>query len=261
MLLSIIIPSFQQGGVFKEALKSIEQQTFKNYEILVIDAESKDDTAEVISQFKDLPITFYSEPDRGIYDAMNKGIALSTGQYLYFMGCDDRLASDTVLADIFERPGITDNHVIYGDVIFTEDGTIYDGEFTQFELIKRNICHQAIFTRREVFNVLGDFDIRYKTYADWEFNMRWFKEAWVKRQYLPLIVSYFNTNGFSSNREDNLFFADELKLKKKYFSALVRYLAFNLEKPLHYRIMKLLTPNRLFILNSVVANFNRIAGK
>lgn len=258
MLLTIIIPSFRQSELLLGALQSIEQQVFKDYEVLVMDADSQDDTAAVIASFAGLPVRFYSEPDAGIYDAMNKGIALSNGQYIYFMGCDDRLASATVLVEVFAYPGITDNHVIYGDVIFTGNGARYDGEFTQFKLIKGNIGHQALFTRKAVFERLGSFDIRYKTYADWEFNMRWFVEPWVKRKYVPLIIAYFNTTGFSAGLKDDVFFAEEPLLRKRYFSPLVRYLAFNLERPLHYRTMKLLTSERLMVLKSISGSLNRL---
>ena len=252
MLVSIIIPSFQQGDLLKRAIQSIEQQTFKKYEILVVDGGSKDNTAAVVAKFNHLPITFHSEKDNGIYDAMNKGILKSKGKFLYFMGCDDRLASATVLADVFERPGIIDNHVVYGDVIFTGNGVRYDGEFTHFKLIEKNIGHQAIFTQRMVFERLGNFDIRYKTYADWEFNMRWFVEAWVKRQHIPLIIAFFNTTGVSANLKDDVFFAEELFLRKKYFSGIVRYLSLNSDRPLHYRTMKLLTFERLMVVQKIV---------
>jgi glycosyltransferase involved in cell wall biosynthesis len=254
MLLSIIIPSFRQSALLKGALESIEMQRFTNYEVLVMDADSQDDTAAIVARFAHLPVRMYSEPDAGIYDAMNKGIARSTGQFLYFMGCDDRLASATVLEQVFADAEVVNNHVLYGDVIFTSNGYRYDGEFTMFKLIRGNICHQAIFTRREVFDSLGKFDIRYKTYADWEFNMRWFGEAWVKRRYLLLVIANFNTTGFSADLKDEVFFAEEPALRKKYFPGIVRYLAFNLKKPLHYKAMQLLTFERLLALK-VISNF------
>ena len=261
MLLSIIIPSFQQSDLLEGALQSIEQQTLKKYEILVIDGGSKDNTAAVVAKFSHLPITFHSEPDAGIYDAMNKGITLSNGQYLYFMGCDDRLASATILAEVFERRNITKSHIIYGDVIFTDNGARYDGEFTQFKLIKKNIGHQAIFTQRVVFEQLGNFDIRYKTYADWEFNMRWFVKSWVKRQYIPLVVAFFDTTGFSANLKDDVFFAEEALLQRKYFSRIVRYLSSNPDRPLHYRTIKLLTSKRLIVVQVVIKSLTKLFGK
>lgn len=252
MLLSIIIPSFQQGLLLKEALESIEQQTFKDFEVLVIDAGSKDNTVDIVAQFKNMPIKFLSEPDEGIYDAMNKGIDQSLGKFLYFMGCDDQLASHTILEDIFTRSNINDKHVIYGDVIFINNGVRYDGEFTYFKLISQNICHQAIFVQKTVFAIIGKFNIRYRILADWEFNMRWFSKSWIKRQYIPVIVAYYSNSGLSSNIKDFTFSAEESNLKRMYFPKIVRYLLANLNRPLHYRTMGLLTFNRINLIEKII---------
>lgn len=260
-IVSIVIPSFRQSTLLRGALESIAVQTFQKYEVLVMDADSQDDTATVADEFAHLPVYFHSELDKGIYDAMNKGIARSRGQFLYFMGCDDRLASPDVLELLFTNPPLLTNHVIYGDVIFSSSGVRYDGEFTDFKLIRGNICHQAIFTNRVVFKVLGNFDIRYKTYADWEFNMRWFNEPWVKRQYIPIVVAIFNTEGFSANLKDEIFFAEEQLLRKKYFLTIVRYLSFNLDRPLHYRMMKLFTHQRLALLRSASRFWEKLLGR
>jgi glycosyltransferase involved in cell wall biosynthesis len=248
MLVSIIIPSFQQSALLVGALSSIEEQTFKNYEVLVIDGGSRDDTRAVVKAFDHLPIRFYAEPDKGIYDAMNKGIALSRGKYLYFMGCDDRLASSDILEMVFSIPHIADNDVIYGDALFSDSNIRYDGEFTYFKLLKKNICHQAIFTRKKVFDILGKFDIRYIIYADWEFNMRWFTTGWVKRQYVPFVISNYSASGFSSSLQDEVFFDEHASLKKKYFPAIINYLYKNQDRPLHWRLMKFLTYDRFKII-------------
>ena len=252
MLLSIIIPSFQQSALLKEALKSIQVQTFKDYEVIIMDGGSKDDTANVITEFKNLPIKFKSEPDKGIYDAMNKGINCSSGDFLYFMGCDDRLFSNDVLEKIFTTPAVLHNHVIYGDAVFSDTGIRYDGEFTYFKLFDKNICHQSIFTHRKVFEYLGEFDIRYKIYADWEFNMRWFTTAWVRREYIPITISYFNASGFSSTLQDEVFYAEQDELRNKYFPSIVQYLIRNPHKPLHYRLMKFLTYKRINLLKKLL---------
>jgi glycosyltransferase involved in cell wall biosynthesis len=251
MLLSIIIPSFQQGDLLRNALKSIESQTFEDYEVLIMDAESKDSTAQVIAEFSHLPLFFYSGKDKGIYDAMNKGIDISKGQYLYFMGCDDWLASDSVLQDVFSIPSITQNEVIYGDVIFTGTGVRHDGEFTYFKLYIYNICHQSIFVHRSVFEKLGKFDIRYKVFADWEFNMRWFDTPSIKRQYVPIIVAYFNTTGLSSGFQDDVFFAEQASIKQKHFPKIVRYLAVNQHRFIQRTLTKALTFKRITFLNFI----------
>jgi len=257
MLLSIIIPSFQQSVLLKRALESIAEQTFKDYEILIIDGGSKDCIDEVVSAFMHLPLRFYSEPDKGIYDAMNKGVYHSSGVFLYFMGCDDILYDNNVLKKVFEIPYITENHVIYGDVLLSNTGARYYGEFTQFKLLENNISHQAIFCRRDLYKILGMFDIRYKLYADWEFNMRWFNSYWVKRQYIPVIIAIYNVAGFSSSLQDDVFFAEQKDIVKKHFPRIVTYLVGNINKPLHYRLMKALTFQRLAFIGKITDIFSK----
>ncbi|QDA59354.1 glycosyltransferase family 2 protein [Hymenobacter jejuensis] len=224
MVLSIVIPSFQQAALLANALASIQQQTFKDYEVLVMDGGSTDATSEIVSSFKDCNIRFYSEPDNGIYDAMNKGISLSRGEFLYFMGCDDVLASENVLSDIFCDRSNLDNHIIYGDVIFTKNGKRYDGMFTNMKLISRNICHQAIFTRRLVFDRIGKFNIRYKYLADYEFNIKCFNSKWVKMKYINEIIAYYNNDGSSFNNSDDAFNEDLYAIQKNFFPDIVRFL-------------------------------------
>jgi glycosyltransferase involved in cell wall biosynthesis len=243
MLVSIIIPSFQQASFLRKALRSIEQQTFKDYEVLVVDGLSKDNTSEVVAEFKHLPIVFRSEPDKGIYDAMNKGVDLSSGTYLYFMGCDDSLASDDTLESIFKKKSVLRHDVIYGDVRFTETGIIYDGQFSILKLMMANICHQAVFVKKSVFDKIGKFNLRYKTYADWEFNMRWFCVPSITKIYIPLIIANYSVNGFSSLAKDDNFFSDKPSLERQYFSRTLVYIANNSAKPGYWQAVKFLSKN------------------
>ncbi|AWM34909.1 glycosyltransferase family 2 protein [Hymenobacter nivis] len=252
MIVSIVIPSFRQPTELDGALLSIAQQSRKDYEIIIVDGGSQDETEAVVKKYSHLPITFKSEPDKGIYDAMNKGIILSKGSYVYFMGCDDRLAAPDVLEKVFDCIDITNNHVIYGDALFSDTGMRYDGEFTHFKLLEKNICHQAIFTRKDVFARLGNFDTRYVIYADWEFNMRWFNTSWLKRRYVGIIVSHFNATGFSSSHDDKVFFAEQQSLIKKYFPKIVQYLIKNRSKRLHQRTINFLTFNRIEIIKKLM---------
>lgn len=222
MRLSIIIPSFNQGDLLHAALLSIKAQIFSDYEIIVVDGGSSDNTATVVSGFEN-NVRFYSEKDKGIYDAMNKGIEYSNGEFIYFMGCDDKLADENVLRYVFSSENIKYDF-IYGDVIFSKDGTRYDGEFGQLKLISKNICHQAIFTRRKVFDKIGKFDLQYKYLADWIFNMKCFAKPWIKKKYLSLIIAYYNNDGSSSSFSDEVYLENQIEIRKQHFPRYIRYL-------------------------------------
>lgn len=219
VLLTILIPSFNGAGALVGALESIAQQTFTDFEVLVIDGGSRDNTTDVITAYAHLPIRFYSEPDEGIYDAINKGIGLSRGAFIYVLGCDDRLAGADVLASIFTNEEALRSHVVYGNVRMSSTQRIYDGKFTSSKLVQRNICHQAIFTHRTVFERLGRYERRYRVFADWEFNMRWFYADWVKKTYLPVVVAHYTDTGFSARQPDEAFWQEHDQLLRQHLSA------------------------------------------
>src|SRR5690606_25312812 len=127
-----------------------------NFEILVVDGLSKDNTVEIARGFRDTRIKVICEEDAGIYDAMNKGIVHSTGQWLHFLGADDQLRLDA-LETIAEAVKSTQIDVIYGDVWSPRFGGRHDGPFDAQKLFRKNICHQAIFFKKEIFQRTGPF--------------------------------------------------------------------------------------------------------
>ncbi len=122
-----------------------------------MDGNSSDNTIELVKSFKDLRIRINSEPDQGVYDAMNKGIEKAKGEWILFLGSDDKLYNDEVLSDIAKVLKRTNKGVVYGDaqidgnVSWAKGDKIYGGKFSLYRLLRRNICHQAIFYKRESF--------------------------------------------------------------------------------------------------------------
>lgn len=202
--LSVIIPTFNSELTIERCLNSLAIQTYQNFEICIVDAASSDGTIENICRFRSKfkNIRILSESDRGTYDAMNKGIDLAKDEWIYFLGSDDEIHDENVFADIFKvnpdkNCGIVYGNVrIDGDTPWAKDGQIYDGEFTIERLLKRNICHQAIFYRTKMFEKLGKYNLRYPVCADWELNLRFFPKT--KSQYLDRIVANFSGGGISS---------------------------------------------------------------
>lgn len=205
-LISIIIPSFNAEAHIRNALNSILNQTNKDFEIVVIDGRSSDGTCRIVQSFQacDSCITLLSEPDKGIYDAMNKGIDMAKGEWLYFLGSDDRLKDSTVLEKINEVLEKSKPDILYGNVMFQPQKIVYDGEFDFSKLLQRNICHQGIFYRKSVFAKIGGYTIAFKLHADWDLNLRVFKQNNLIIRYINMIVADFTT-GSSSSRHDALF--------------------------------------------------------
>lgn len=208
-LLSIIIPTYNSSGTLGRTLDSILSQTWQDYDILIIDNKSTDNTIGIIKAYqeKTSKICVISEPDKGIYDAMNKAIKLAKGEWLYFIGSDDRLLDVNVLKNIFNSDlGKTD--VVYGNVISDRFDGRYDGEFSLEKLLTKNICHQSIFLNKRVFKKIGNFNIKYKTQADWDHNLRWFINPHIRKQYINIDVADYANGGASSQFPDLIFPAE-----------------------------------------------------
>jgi|GEM_PF-865102 len=218
---SIIIPTHNTSGILPKALDSILAQTYKNYEIIIVDGDSTDGTLGIVKKYEkkfDGRLRWVSEPDSGIYDAMNKGIGMARGEWIYFLGSDDIFYSKKVLEEVSQKIETSDTDIIYGNVQWGDTDKIYDGKFSALKLMEKNICHQAIFFKRSLFDKIGKFDLKYKLWADWVSNMRWFNDESIKREYFEIIVAKYGTEGFSSiSVQDEKFMQDRDKLIEKYF--------------------------------------------
>lgn len=198
--LSIIIPTFNSASTVAETLDSIIAQDFREWEVCVMDGVSKDDTASIVASYthQEPRIRLYSEKDRGVYDAMNNGIAISHGDYLYFMGSDDVFFDTQTLQNLFGT--INSNvDIFYGNVQFKKSGRIYSGESSIEKLVYQqiSICHQAIFYARRVFDRLGNYDLNYHIHADYDFNIRCFRDDTLQIQFIDQIIAIFNELGLS----------------------------------------------------------------
>lgn len=218
MLLSIIIPTFNSGKTLEACLESIANQTIMDFEVLIMDGVSSDSTLVISEKYRSkLPtLSVISEPDKGIYDAMNKGISLAQGEWLYFLGSDDCLFESNTLEQVFATKKIDSLKVIYGNVLFKHSKIRYDGKFSFFKLNDKNICHQAIFYRKSVFEKLGNYEIKYKGLADWVLNIRWFTSE-LSYSYIDLTVAIYNEDGYCFNNPDTEFIKDQQRIKSDNF--------------------------------------------
>jgi glycosyltransferase involved in cell wall biosynthesis len=195
-LFSIIIPTYNSGATIRRCLESLAVQTFTDFEVLVMDGVSTDDTLRITEELAGAfqgRIRITSEPDKGVYDAMNKGILGARGKWLLFLGSDDRLNDDLVLEKASASLRTSREDIVYGSVIFQHCRVNYGGPFSLGKiLLEGNICHQAIFYNKTVFEKIGVYDLAYKIYADYDYNVRCFSSKLIRHKYIDLIISEYN---------------------------------------------------------------------
>jgi glycosyltransferase involved in cell wall biosynthesis len=212
---SIVTVVYNGHSTIEETIRSVIGQTYDNFEYIIVDGGSTDGTIEKLRQYDDQIDYWISEPDSGIYDAMNKGVDLAKGRWIYFIGADDVLVSNTVLSQVFKQKRSGD--LLYGNVLWGDTGKVYDGPFTLSKLRDGNICQQAIFYRRSLLYKMGKFDTKYRYLADWVFNMRAFAKWNVRANYIDTIVARYALSGISNHEVDVTFLADRETLFRKIF--------------------------------------------
>ena len=178
---SIITVSFNSEKTIERTIKSVLNQSYKNYEYIIIDGGSTDKTNEIMDRYKTLfngGITHISEPDNGIYDAMNKGISLAKGKIIGLLNSDDYYFENT-LATVYESYLKTDkNAVLTGNMIFkSKDGeqllkNNYKRLKRKFKFFKNGVRHPATFVPKVIYDKIGHFDPTYKIAADAELMYR-----------------------------------------------------------------------------------------
>ena len=211
--LSVIIPTLNSGCSLAHAIDSLLQQTFGDWELLIMDGGSSDDTIAIAKRGDDSRIKVHVANDHGIYDAMNHGIQLANGEWLYFLGSDDYLLESDVLEKMLEE---TDNlDMVYGDVEATHLPLEHYGEWSP-ETLSYNRCHQGIFYRRSVFDRLGSYPLIYPICADHYINLRLFLSKKFLLQYRPIVVAHHSAGGASSTKQDLAFYNDLDRLIVRY---------------------------------------------
>ncbi|MFZ4520880.1 MAG: glycosyltransferase family 2 protein [Bacteroidales bacterium] len=222
-LISIITPSFNSAATINLAINSVIDQEYKHIEHIVVDGLSQDETPEIVAKYaqKWKHIRMIREKDKGVYDAMNKGIAASKGQFYFFMGSDDQFYDKSVLSDLVKSGLLAQQRVVYGNVKiagdtgWAKDGQIYDGKFSQKKLTSQNICHQAIFYPKRILSKIEPYNINYRINADWDLNWR----CWAKAEFLYFdrIICSFSAGGTSTNATDITFRRDYMRNIQRYF--------------------------------------------
>ncbi len=224
MKISIITIAFNAEATIADAVQSVINQVGDNFELeyIIVDGASTDGTLKAIAPFRDRISTVISEPDRGIYDGMNKGIKAANGDFIGILNADDRYAHEQVLSNVAETLSATSADSLYGDLVYVDEndqvvrhwnsGGLRNGKFNpQVFLNGWMPPHPTFFIRKSAYNKHGDFNLTLKSAADYELMLRMLFKHRISSAYLPEILVRMRTGGISNsslrnrrraNRED-----------------------------------------------------------
>ena len=210
MRISVITATYNSGRTIGDTLESVLRQTYSDVELIVVDGASRDDTMDVVRRYEPRfggRLHWTSEPDRGIYDAMNKGIARATGDVIGILNSDDFYTSDTVLERVAEAMAGGDVDAVYGDIHYVRDGDLrrcvryYSSRPFRRWMMRLGFmpAHPSFYCRREVYERCGTFDTTYRVAADFENLLRLIYVNRIKTRYLPVDFVTMRTGGASTS--------------------------------------------------------------
>ncbi len=215
--LSVILVCKNPGRRLPAALASVWNQRNASAELIVVDGGSTDGTHAWLESHRTQIATLIAEPDRGVYDAMNKGVAAARGEWVLFLGADDRLAGEDVLAEAAGWLRQTEAGVLGGEAAFA-DGRIYRFRRETNPVARNFIHHQAAFYRRGLFAEHGVFDPALAVMGDYDFNARLLARG-VRFQPIPLRVATCGAGGLS-DRGGWRGYREEITVRHRHFPAL-----------------------------------------
>jgi glycosyltransferase involved in cell wall biosynthesis len=210
-LVSIITVVYNNARFIKNSIQSVLSQNYARLEYVVIDGGSTDGTLDVIEKYREKISVFTSEADGGIYDALNKGVSLATGNIIGFLHSDDIFADKSVVSKIANHFEKTNADIIYGDLDYVRKDDLNfvvrhwrSGKYISSALGNGWIPpHPTFYARRDLYKKYGGFDISYKISADYDCMIRFLKEKDVRVSYIPEVLVKMRTGGMSNNRPIN----------------------------------------------------------
>lgn len=212
MKISVITINLNNIQGLQATIRSVKSQSFHDYEWIVIDGGSSDGSKQLIEDNRDYFAYCVSEPDNGIYNAMNKGIAQAKGEYVLFLNSGDELASDNVLTEV---SAYLTTDIIVGNVVLNK---IVVGrrnkEFSIADLYDYSFPHQSSFIRRDLFARFGLYDEQWRIVADWAFFIDAIVFGHAQVSFMPIVVSRIQDGGISKDVTKRCAEAEQLRLQK-----------------------------------------------
>lgn len=215
--ISVIVVCRNPGRRLSEALGSVWDQSGADAELVVIDGASTDGTRAWLEDRRARLAALVSEPDHGVYDAMNKGVAVARGSWILFLGADDRVAAPSVLAEARVYLERSAAGVVGGEAVY-EDGRCYRFHAPLRPAARNFIHHQAAFYRRSLFSAHGGFDAALGIMADYDFNLRLWRQG-VSFASLPLRIAICGVGGLSDHGHWRNY-REEIAVRHRHFGGL-----------------------------------------
>ncbi len=213
MKISIITVVYNNIYTINDAILSVYNQSYENIEYIIIDGQSSDGTKEILKKQSDKYSILISEPDLGIYDAMNKGIRLASGDIIGILNSDDLYQNQSIISEIMQQfIQIPDLDILYGDLVYVKyddtnkvirnwESTSYYPKFFEYGNIPP---HPSLFLKRRVYKEVGLFNLEFKLAADYEFMLRAFKIYNYKTKYINKVIVKMRLGGATNKSFSNI---------------------------------------------------------
>ena len=222
MKLSIITATFNSEKHLKDCLNSILNQSYKNYEIIIVDGDSHDKTLEIAESFQreSSNIQIISEKDNGIYDALNKGINLASGDIICFLHSDDKFYPKTTLFEVVNEFKKQKIDGVYGNLNYISNEVKpriirnWQSQPFNIKLLNKGWMppHPTLFLKKEVYEKHGVFDLNFKISADYDFMLRVLKDETLTFVYIQKVITYMRVGGISNKSLKNII----IKMREDY---------------------------------------------
>ena len=234
--ISVITVCYNSEKTIENTIHSVIHQDYNNFEYIIIDGKSTDNTLDIVNQYKDKIDIIISEKDLGLYDAINKGIQIASGDIIGIINSDDLFNGHNVLSKINESFNINDeNEIVYSDVIFfdvNKKKTVryYSSKFFKTFLFRFGFqpAHPTFYAKKHLFDKLGNYDIKYRIAADFDLMLRFLyihkiKYLYIKDVWVKMLIGGVSTSGIKSVIKINREILDSCKKNNIYTNYLIIY--------------------------------------
>lgn len=197
-IVTVVTVTYNCEKTLEETMQSVFSQNYPHIEYIIVDGKSKDGTMQIVTKYKESLAKYISEPDKGIFDAMNKGIDLASGRWIIFMNAGDRFASSTTISDVFNNDIPDNTGFIFGGLL-THRGEcrIKPFMYSKHKYASMGICHQSIFVRTDLAKEIK-FDTTYRYAADYNMVRQIYNQGYG-HVYVKFPICFFDTTGVTRN--------------------------------------------------------------